>query len=144
MLTQPCAAPVQQKFLIEPIFNSTSSFFVDMLRCSFPQPYSPISYACKPEIFMKAGNEYQKFKKWDKMLIFAVLLRKRPVEPQVYNGTWAAVRPGVFYCRPLALWRVNRVRVYLLQDEHLATSSVGVFDYFMSSQEHKYRNLKPK
>lgn len=21
------------------------------LRCSFPQPYSPISYACKPEIF---------------------------------------------------------------------------------------------
>lgn len=51
VLTQPCAAPVQQKLWIGPIFNFTFSFFIDMLRYSFPQPHSPISYACKPEIF---------------------------------------------------------------------------------------------
>lgn len=34
--------------------------------------------------------------------------------------------------------------IYLLQGKHLATCSVGIFDHFISSQEHKYKNLKPK
>lgn len=76
-----------------------------MLGYSFPQPHSPISYACKPEIFYEGWKlAAEILKSGMKMLMFAVLLKKRPVEPQVYNGTQAAVRPWcVFYLKPLAL-----------------------------------------
>lgn len=52
---------------------------------------------------------------------------------------------GVFFVANLLLHgRWTDGSPYLLQGEHFATSSVGIFDYFISSQEHKYGNLKPK
>lgn len=67
--------------------------------------------------------------------MFAVLLTKRPVEPQVYSGTWAASETLVCFLLQKNSCSVEggqMMRVYLLQGKHLAASSVRVFDYFVS------------
>lgn len=67
--------------------------------------------------------------------MFAVLLKKRPVEPQMYSGTWAASETLVCFLLQKNSCSVEggqMMRVYLLQGKHLVTFSVGVFDYFIS------------